>query len=570
MLFQKFSQHLSKIESISSRLEMTSLLAELLRELSIEEIDRAIYLITGRLAPEYKGIEFQLAEKMVLKIIAKASGEELEKVQKKYRELGDIGRTAEQLVVGCENCELGIDDVYKRLVTIAKESGEGSQERKIEGLATLLTELDSLSIRYVARIPTGNLRLGFSEKTLVDALSVMEIGTKEKGKAITRAFEVVPDFGTLAKKIKSEGIERATKNIAPIIGIPVMPALCSRIKSPKDMIKKMGEVIVEPKFDGLRVLIHYSKKKNILKAFTRNLKDISSMFPELKKAHTYIDADDFILDSEAVGMDPELLQIADFQTTMHRRRKHGILESLKNIPLTFQVFDILYLDGLSLMDTPYLKRRNILEEKIKKDNPLLKIDEYTITNDPELITKKHKEYRGNGLEGIIVKKKDGAYVPGRTGWNWVKMKEDEDAIGKLPDTIDGVIMGYTSGRGKRVDFGVGQFLVGVRNGDTFVTVTKVGTGLTDTQFKELAKRLKPIAISQKPDTYAVHNDLTPDFWVSPEIVVELAGDDLTVSPKHTAGYALRFPRLVKFRDDKTAKQGTTVEEVKKLFKMQKS
>jgi DNA ligase-1 len=150
------------------------------------------------------------------------------------------------------------------------------------------------------------------------------------------------------------------------------------------------------------------------------------------------------------------------------------------------------------------------------------------------------------------------------------MKEEEESVGKLSDTIDCVIMGYTSGQGKRASFGIGQFLVGIKEGDSIKTLTKVGTGLTDDQFKELALRLKPLVVSEKPKEYEVHADLAPDYWVKPEVVVELAGDDLTISPKHTAGYALRFPRLVTFRDDKDVSGITTHKELKKIFELQKN
>jgi DNA ligase-1 len=186
-----------------------------------------------------------------------------------------------------------------------------------------------------------------------------------------------------------------------------------------------------------------------------------------------------------------------------------------------------------------------------------------------VIKKFHQKYLKMGLEGVVVKKANGGYVSGRTGWNWVKMKEEEGREGRLSDTIDCVIMGYTTGKGKRVGFGMGQFLAGVADGDSFKTVTKVGTGLTDEQFRELKSRLTKIEVKEKPKEYEVNKDLYPDFWVEPKVLIELAADEITVSPKHTAGLALRFPRLIQFRDDKSAKDATTVSELHDLFKMQK-
>jgi DNA ligase-1 len=219
------------------------------------------------------------------------------------------------------------------------------------------------------------------------------------------------------------------------------------------------------------------------------------------------------------------------------------------------------------MQEPYYKRRKVLE-KLLKANAIFFIDEYIKTENAEVIKNKHEELISRGLEGVMVKKFDSAYVPGRTGWRWVKMKEPEKSEGKLADTVDAIVMGATNGRGKRASFGMGQFLAGIRQGDKILTITKVGTGLTDEQFRELNARLRKLATKEKPKEYEVHKDLNPDFWVSPEVVVELAADELTKSPKHTAGLALRFPRLVKFRDDKSPSQASTLAEVKKLFELQ--
>ncbi len=570
MTFKELSEYLQTLDETSSRLAITAILAELFGKLTAEEIKQVCYLLTGGVAPSYEGVVFNVADKMMLRAIAKAYGVELVDVNAAHKKLGDIGQVAFTIAEKAKGTykETHIADIFECLTLLAKEAGDGSQEKRIDILCESLAKLTPTEAKYFTRIVLGNLRLGFSDKTMIDALSQMEMGGKEKSSAIARAYEVIPDIGTLAYQIKEEGIEKATKNVTPIIGIPVAPMLAQRLKSPTEMIKKMGTVAVEPKFDGLRALIHFSSKKKILRVFTRNLKDISPMFPELEHIGEHINADELILDSEVVGMDNELMKILDFQTTMQRRRKHDIEETVSKIPVTFQVFDIIYVDGKNLMQETYEKRREILSKTVKNGS-LLKTDDFTITDDPAIITKLHHDLRLKGLEGVIVKKLDSTYVPGRTGWRWVKMKEDEDAVGKLSDTIDAVIMGYTGGQGKRVEFGVGQFLVGVRKEDQFVSLTKVGTGLTDAQFRELYKRLEPLKTEEKPKEYDVHKDLTPDFWVTPNVVVELAGDDLTVSPKHTAGYALRFPRLVKFRDDKDPRRATTVKEVKKLFELQK-
>lgn len=573
MTFKKLATYLTTLEKTSSRIAITKILSELFRTSTNEEIDKTINLLLGQLAPAYKSVVFNLAERMMIDVFAQSYDVAKEKVHDLYKEEGDLGNLAARLAQNSQykdrTSQLSVTEVFEKLLEIAKDEGEKSVERKIGKMASLLAHLDPLSAKFVARIPVGRLRLGFSDKTVLDALSWMEVGDKSKKTKLEKAYQVIPDVGLLARKVKEVGIDKATKNVKPVVGIPVLPMLAQRIKSPSEMIKKMGKVFVEPKFDGLRVLIHYKKVngKEEVKAFTRNLNNVADMFSELREVGKHVKGKELILDTEAIGMDPEMLKMANFQTTMQRRRKYDIEEKAQSIPLKFQVFDIIYKDGVSYLEMPYFERRVILQKTIK-DDKLLVVDEAVVTTDPEVINREYREKIKMGLEGVIVKKYDASYIPGRTGWRWVKMKEEETAKGKLSDTVDCVVMGYTAGRGKRVSFGLGQFLVGVRDGEEIKTVTKVGTGLTDEQFRELKKRLSGLELKGKPKNYMVHKLLEPDFWVTPEVVVEIAADEITKSPNHTAGLALRFPRLVRFRDDKGVGDITTVAEVRKLSNLQ--
>ena len=565
MQFRELATYLERLEKTSSRLEITGILTELYKASPAPEIDKVVYLSLGILAPNYEGVLLNLAEKMMVRTLAKAYQKDVSEVLGLFKKIGDIGSVAQELGIGHKVSGMGLSvtDVYERLLEIAKDSGEGSQDTKVEKMADLLGKLDSLSVRFVSRIPVGRLRLGFSEKTVIDALSA---GDKKLSGEIEEAYNIRPDIGYIAKLVK-EGNPKSAK---PVIGVPVVPMLAQRLNSTTEMIKKMGEVSVEPKFDGLRIFIHYRKKDNFLRIFTRNMNAIPlETFPELAEVGKYIKADEVILDSEAIGVDPKREMFLDFQKTIQRRRKHDVEKTAGEVPLQFQVFDLILVDGKNLINIPYIQRREMLE-KVVVNGKLLRIDENTITTDPEMIRKLHERYLKIGLEGVVVKKANGFYVSGRTGWNWVKMKEEEGRQGRLSDTVDCVIMGYTAGKGKRVGFGMGQFLAGIADGDKFKTVTKVGTGLTDDQFRELKKRLSKVQVKEKPKEYEVNKDLTPDFWVEPEVLVELAADEITVSPKHTAGLALRFPRLIQFRDDKSPKDATTVSELHEMFKLQNS
>jgi DNA ligase-1 len=191
------------------------------------------------------------------------------------------------------------------------------------------------------------------------------------------------------------------------------------------------------------------------------------------------------------------------------------------------------------------------------------------TNDPEEVKRLHKKYLSEGFEGAVLKVWDGKYLPGRQGWNWVKIKEVEGTSGKLSDTLDLVVLGYYYGRGKRAGFGIGAFLVGLKKDDSWVSLAKIGTGLTDDEFRSLKSNLEKLELKEKPENYMVEGTLLADVWVSPKIVVEVAADEVTVSNVHSGGIALRFPRLVRFREDKGADQSTTWKEVEEIAKISK-
>ncbi|MBU1199952.1 ATP-dependent DNA ligase [Patescibacteria group bacterium] len=561
MKFKEFSAILEKLEGTAGRLEMTDVLVELLKKLNEKEVDVGVYLMMGGLAPRYLKIQFNMADKMVVRAVAKATGKEADEVMESYKTKGDLGEVIKVILNqvqddGGEN--LTILEVHKKLKEIAEDGGEGSQDRKVVALAELLGRVDSVGAKFAVRIVLDKLRLGFSTKTVLDALSVMEVGDKSLRKRLDSLDQIHPDLGLLVKKIKEGGVEKAEREIEVEVGVPVESALCQRLNSAKEIIEKMGRVGVEKKFDGSRTQIHFTN--GILRAFTRNLEESSHQFPELKDMHKWVKAKSLILDAEAVGVDPKTGKMLPFQETITRKRKHGIEDAASKVPLKFFVFDILYKNGKSLLDKTYEERRKILTTTVRKNNVLV-VDEVVVTEKTGEVHKLHEDFLKEGLEGAVVKKMDGRYLPGRQGWGWVKIKESEGETGKLTDTLDLVVMGFNRGKGKRASFGVGAFLGGVRKGEKILTLAKVGTGLTDEQFGELKKRLDKLVVVEKPKVYEVLKILEPDVWVEPGLVVEVAADEITKSPSHTAGVALRFPRLVRFRDDKRVDQATSAEEL---------
>ncbi len=580
MKFSRLVTYFERVEATTLRNQKTEILAELLKEADPDEVAKLVYLSLGGLRPKFDRLEFNMAEKLILRAIGAS--------EKQYQEIGDIGELAKKLIPTSPG-DQSVQEVYEELETIASDSGSGSQDRKVARLSKLLAQVGTVGAKYLARMVAGKLRLGFSDKTVIDALSYFESGTKSESAILDSAYQRRPDVGYLAEKVKEMGTKKAVESIDLAIGTPIMPALAQRLKTASEMIEKMGKVIAEAKYDGTRVQIHFSKNINSnlqftiynkelnsnsqtglfgeeskpkfwVRTFTRNLDESSEMFPELAEILPQIDAKEVILDSEAVGYDTKTDKLLPFQMTITRKRKHGIGEASSAVPLKFFVFDIMYLDGKSLIDLPLSERKKILAGVIRGSGPLV-VDEYIETESPDELRAFHARQLAEGLEGALVKQIEGKYMPGRVGYNWVKFKESEDSRAKLADTLDVIIMGYYSGRGKRSTFGLGAFLVGIKSGEEIVTIAKVGTGISDEQFGELYKKLRKLEIKSPRSEYKVPKILIPDVWVEPEIVVEVAADEITKSPTHTAGYALRFPRLVKFRDDKSVGEITTLEEV---------
>lgn len=592
MLFSKLAQYFSRIEATPKRLEITAILAELLKESSPEEIDKICYLVLGQLAPLYEGIEFNLAGKMLIRVMSDAYGVSREEAGKISKEKGDLGEAAELLSKKSKvhSSQLKVGQVYSKLREIAEDSGTGSQERKVREMALLFQSLDPLSVRYVARIPVAKLRLGFSDKTILDALSVAEVGDKSLRPVLERAYNVSADIGRIARLAKSKGVKGLEK-IGVTVGVPVRMAAAERLPDPKAILEKMGgKLAAEPKYDGFRVQVHVDRDKRPetgdrkdqlalgelagtaagpwVGIFSRNLESTTAMFPEISDAAQKLEAKTAIFEGEAIAYNPETEEFEPFQETAKRKRKYGVKDKAETLPLKVFAFDLLYLNGRDLTREPYEKRRVELEKLIHSSSSqdVIIVAEEKVFTDAKELEKFFIENIEHGLEGIMTKRLDGVYQAGVRNFNWVKLKRVEE--GKLEDTIDCVVLGYYTGRGKRTQFGIGGFLAAVYDDktDTFKTISRVGSGLTDEEWREMRRRVDELKTKEKPKNADVSKEHTPDVWADPKIVVAIRADEITKSPLHTAGgLALRFPRLMAFRDDKEPEQATTVTEVEKLF-----
>lgn len=578
MDFKTLAEAFEKLEKISGRLEMTDILADLFKKSNKNEIDKLIYLLQGQVAPPFEGVEIGLGQKFVEQGISRATGHNLKSIEKKYKDKGDLGLVAEEFMKDKRQRSLHVKKmnvtyVYERFHKIATVSGKGSQEMKIKILTELFNNSSPVEAKYVARIPLSMLRLGIGDPTILDALSVKEVGDKGLRETLEEGYNVSSDLGAVARTFFEKGI-KGMKKFEVKVGTPLLPALCERLPNAEDIIKKIGKCSVEAKYDGIRLQIH--KDGDNVKIFSRRLEKMTHMFPDVIKSIKKLGTKNVILDTEALTYNEKTGEFYPFQLTVQRKRKYGIEKMKKEYPLKVFAFDILYKDGKDLTKLPYGKRRGILEKVMPKQDKVLDIAERIVTDDPKKLDKYFDEAISRGLEGIIAKDLKAPYTVGARKFAWIKLKRSYK--GELSDTVDVVAVGYYKGAGLRAKFGFGGLLTCVydKKDDEFKTIAKVGSGFTEKHMVEMRKLLEKIKVSNKPAR--VDSLLKPDIWVSPKYVVTVRADEITESPMHTAGkknkkdtgYALRFPRMTGWiRFDRKPEDATTVSEIEKMFKEQR-
>ncbi len=570
LLFADVAKVFDELEKRSGRLEMTDILADLFRKTKEKGIDKLVYLMQGILAPPYEGIDLGVGEKFAIEAIAASSGYTRPEVERHYKKSGDLGDTAEELLekrkqTALSTMEMDIGHVYDAMMRIASASGPGSQEHKIKILTEMLNNSSPLEARYLVRFVLGRLRLGVGDPTILDALSVAHAGDKSLRDSLERAYNVCADMGHVAKVFYHDPKHISRFKVQPFK--PLMPALAERLSTPKEIIEKIGKCGVEMKYDGLRLQCH--KKDGKTEIYSRNLEKMTHMFPDVVEAMGKLKAKEVIFEGEALAYNKKKERYFSFQQTMHRRRKHGIEAASKEFPLNVFVFDILYLDGKDLTNRPYEERRKFIKKLFKQK--ILKPAGSRIVSKTEKLRDIFKESLSHGLEGIMAKDLKASYTAGKRKFAWIKLKK---SYGKAVDTVDGVIVGYYLGRGQRAEFEFGGVLVAVYNTDSgkLETVAKVATGFTEEEMVEFRKMLEKTKTKKPPKN--LDYKIEVDFWVEPKVVIEVAFDEITISPMHTAGgkgkgYALRFPRIMKLRKDKTVKEITTSHEIEQMYELQR-
>jgi DNA ligase-1 len=463
--------------------------------------------------------------------------------------------------------------VMSTLREIAAAEGTGSQGRKLELLGGLLAQATPLEARYLLRLVTRNLRLGIGTPTILDALAQVHAAGKANRPVLERAYNICCDLGRVAGVLVSGGLAGVEElRVAP--GSPVRAMLAQRLSEGPEILAKLGGTCsAEYKYDGVRVQAHRTADGEI-ELFTRRLERISGQFPDVVESLAAgLGPREAILEGEVVAYDAAAGELRPFGEVMMRRRKHGIDQAVRDVPVGLFCFELLYADGRDLTRLPYPERRASLAAAITP-SARLRLTTAFDADTPVALEAAFQQAVTDGCEGLVCKSTgaDSVYQAGTRGWRWIKLKRDYRT--ELSDTVDLVVIGAFAGRGQRTGV-YGAVLLGAYDAaaDVFRAVSKCGAGFTDADLAALPGRLAPLVSAQRPARVDARQE--PDVWFEPGLVLEILSAELTLSPNYTAGWgqidddaglAMRFPRFTgRWRDDKGAEDATTTAELVNLF-----
>jgi DNA ligase-1 len=570
-----------KVEATTKRLEMTSLLVDLIKRTPADEISQVVYLLQGKLYPDYEGVELGLAEKLLIKAVAAVTGRTEKAVEGDYKKTGDLGSTVEKLVQKRSQTTLSrrpltVTSVYGTFDKIAHATGAGSVETKVRLVTSLLNEANPLEAKYIARMVVGKLRLGVADMTVLDALAVAYGGDKTAREPLERAYNLSSDLGSVAEVAAREGLDGIRK-FKISVGRPIRPMLCERLPDAGSILEKLGGVgAAEYKYDGLRLQVHVGTGK--IHLFSRRLENITDQFPDIaQNLRKSINAKEAIVEGECVAVDPNTGDMLPFQVISQRRgRKYELTRVTEEIPVTAFLFDILYLNGRDLTMLPYPDRRKQLLGVVKPSEHVA-LAHQAVVKDQDKLEQLMEEAVAAGCEGLVVKNmsEQSIYEAGARGWLWIKYKRSYKS--EVQDTFDLVPVGAFAGRGRRAG-SYGALLMAVYNekDDSFETICKLGSGFTDEDLASLPRTFDPYRTTHHSPR--VNSLMEADFWFTPSLVLEVAADEITLSPLHTcargavrheSGLALRFPRFTgNWRKDKSAEDATSSQEALEMYKKQ--
>ncbi len=555
MLYSEFTELYEKLAQTSKRLEKTAMLAEFLPKL--KENPEYIYLLKGRVFPDYDSREFGISGQLTIKAIGKASGISADSILKKFRKIGDLGEIAEELISKKKqttlfSSKLSATKVFENLKKIAEISGKGAVDKKMDLIVELFNQASGKEAKYIVRTLLSDLRVGVADAILIDSLAKAVSQDEKIKEKIEEAYSLATDFALILKTMEKNPADLEKISITPDKPMHVM--LPIKTDSIEEAFRICGiPAALEHKYDGFRVLINKDGDK--IKLFTRRLENVTNQFPDVVEAvKKHVRGDSFILDSEVVGFNPKTKKYMPFEAISQRiKRKYEIEKLIASLPVEINVFDVIYYNNKTLMNEPFSERRKLLEKIIPTIKLKIRPSYQIIVQDAKKAIKFYKEALKNGEEGIMIKKLDAPYKAGRRVGYMVKMKPDSTEL-------DLVIVGAEYGSGKRAGW-LTSYIVACRKDDQFLEVGKVSSGLKektgeDTSYDEMTKILKPLIILEDGKTVKV----------KPRVIVSVNYQNIQKSSEYSSSYAMRFPRITHYRPDRSPADIATIKDIEKVAK----
>ena len=548
--FSDFSDLCERLEAISSNLEKRDIIAEFLKKIrDDDELYNTVLFLMGDVFPMWDERDLGTGPGLLYEALKFATGLRKEEIEELIKEKGDLGLAVEEAIKRKKQQtlfaeELTVKSLRRSFDEISRMTGKGSQTGKIRALADLFISTSPGEARYLARLILGELRIGVGEGTMRDAIARAFNADPE---LVERAFMLTSDLGKTAVIAKNEG-EAGLKRVGLTPHIPVRMMLAQVAASLEEAISEMGTAVVEWKYDGGRVQVHKTGDK--ITVFSRRLENITESIPEIVAGVKEHVKGDVILDGEVIAIKNG--KPMPFQNVLRRlRRKYDIDDKAEEIPLFVVFFDILYRDGKNLIDLPLMERRRNLEEVITGEG-VISIAIEIVTANPEEARKVYNDALNAGHEGVMIKNPSSRYSPGRRGKNWLKVKP-------TLETLDLVVVGGEWGEGRRAKF-IGSYELACYDPSTdgFLRVGRVATGFTDEQLEELTSIFADL----------IEYEEGKIVRFVPKIVFEVAYEEIQKSPKYESGYALRFPRLVRVREDKSPNEADTIDRVEEIYRSQ--
>ncbi|MEE9283480.1 MAG: ATP-dependent DNA ligase [Nitrososphaerales archaeon] len=552
-----------ELESVSSKLKKTGILSKLFSKALPHELSQIVLLVQGLVYPRFTGFELGIASQMTMRAISKATGMKPENVEQKFKKTGDLGLVAEQCIKTKRQPtllrnNLTVDFVFTTLQRLATITGEGSQDRKLNLIAGLILSARPIEARYITRTAIGYLRVGAAEGIIRDAIAnaflLKKDTTKEEKKEITAAVEyawnLLSDFGEVATIAKDNGL-KGLRTVRVELGKPIQVMLAEKEESLEDVIKKYGKIAIEWKYDGMRAQIQ--KQGNEIKVYTRRLENVTHQFPDLVKiCRKGIKANECIVEGEVLGVDKKGSPLPFQKLSSRIHRKYDIDKMVKEIPIQIHLFDIIFLNGEILLNKPLTERRKILEKNVERIPGKLELARQLVTDSLKEAEKFYEGALKARQEGVMLKVLTAPYAFGRHVDGWIKIKP-------VMESLDLVVIGATWGEGGRANW-LTSYVLAARDPGTgiLLEVGMMSTGLTEEEYKNMTKTLKPLTTKEKGRM----------IEVKPKVVVEVNYQEIQKSTNYDSGFALRFPTLSRFREDKSPSEADTISRVKKLFESQ--